>query len=159
MTTKPIPDGFHTITPHIIVQGAAEAIEFYKKAFGAEEVVRHLGPDGQSIMHAQVKIGNSMLMLANEWPPMCLSPKSHGGTAVTMHLFVEDVDSAFDRAVKAGCTVKMPVGDQFWGDRYGVLEDPYGHSWSMATHKHDYTPEQMAENMKAAFAEMKGCGQ
>jgi uncharacterized glyoxalase superfamily protein PhnB len=153
--TKAIPDGFGTITPHIIVSDAGKAIEFYKSAFGAQEKVRHLTPDGKMIMHSQLQIGNSMLMLANEWPPMCLSPNSRGGTSVTMHLYVEDADAAFNKAVKAGCTVKMPIGDQFWGDRYGVVEDPYGHAWSIATHKQDLSEAQVAEGAKAAFANMK----
>jgi PhnB protein len=152
--TKSIPDGFHTLTPHITVQDAAKAIEFYKKAFGAQEVARHMTPDGKAVMHAQVKVGDSLLMLANEFPPMCLSPKSRGGTSVTLHLYVENADAVFDRAVKAGCTVKMPIGDQFWGDRYGAVEDPYGHMWSIATHTQDLSPEQMAANVKAAFANM-----
>lgn len=152
--TKPIPDGFHTLTPHIIVQDAAKAIELYKKAFGAQEITRHMTPDGKAVMHAQLKIGNSMLMIASEFPPSCLSPKSRGGTSVTLNLYVENADAAFDRAVKAGCTVKMPLTDQFWGDRYGVTEDPFGHQWSIATHKQDLTKEQIAANAKAAFAKM-----
>ena len=152
--TKPIPDGFHTLTPHIVVQDAARAIEFYTRAFGAQEQTRHLAPDGKNVMHAQLKIGNSMLMMANEFPPMALSPKTRGGTSVTLHLFVENADAVFDRAVKAGCTVKMPLMDQFWGDRYGLVEDPFGHAWSIATHKQDLTNEQLAANAKAAFAKM-----
>jgi PhnB protein len=152
--TKPIPDGFHTLTPHITVQDAVKAIDFYKQAFGAQEMARHTSPDGRVVMHAQLKIGDSLLMLANEFPPMCLSPKSRGGTSVTLHLYVENADAAFERAVKAGCTVKMPIADQFWGDRYGVVEDPFGHMWSTATHKQDLSPEQMAANVKAAFANM-----
>lgn len=151
---KAIPDGFNTLTPHIVVQDAARAIDFYKKAFGAQEQTRHLAPDGKSVMHAQLKIGNSVLMLANEFPPMAVSPKARGGTSVTLHIYVENVDAAFDRAVKAGCTVKMPLSDQFWGDRYGQVEDPFGHSWSIATHKVDLTEQQIAENAKAAFAKM-----
>ena len=153
--TKPIPDGFHTLTPHIIVQDAAKAIEFYKKAFGAQEISRLMTPDGKGVMHAQLKIGNAMLMLAGEFPPSCLSPKSRGGTSVTLHLYVENADAAFDRAVKAGCTVKMPLTDQFWGDRYGVTEDPSGHQWSLATHKQDLSEEQIVANAKAAFAKMQ----
>ena len=153
--TKPIPDGFHTLSPHIIVQDAAKAIEFYKKAFGAQEINRHMTPDGKAVMHAQLKIGNSMFMLASEFPPTCLSPKSRGGTSVTLHLYVENADAAFDRAVKAGCTVKMPMTDQFWGDRYGVTEDPFGHQWSIAMHKQDLSEEQIAANAKAAFAKMQ----
>ena len=151
---KAIPDGFNTLTPHIIVQDATRAIDFYKKAFGAQEQTRHLAPDGKTVMHAQLKIGNSMLMLANEFPPMCVSPKARGGTSVTLHLYVENVDAAFDRAVKAGCTVKMPVSDQFWGDRYGQVEDPFGHLWSLGTHKVDLTEQQIAQNAQAAFAKM-----
>jgi len=152
---KPIPDGFHTLTPHLVVHDGIGAIEFYKKAFGAQEKERHVMPDGKGVMHAQLKIGNSMVMLASEFPPMCLSPKSRGGTSVFLHLYVENADAAFDRAVKAGCTVKMPLMDQFWGDRYGQVEDPFGHHWSIGTHNRDLTPEQIAENAKAAFAHMK----
>jgi uncharacterized glyoxalase superfamily protein PhnB len=152
--TKPIPDGFHTLAPHIVVQDAAKAIEFYKKAFGAQEITKLMTPDGKGVMHAQLKIGNSMLMLGGEFPPTCLSPKSRGGTSVTLHLYVENADAAFDRAVKAGCTVKMPLTDQFWGDRYGVTEDPFGHQWSLATHKQDLSEQQIAANAKAAFAKM-----
>jgi PhnB protein len=154
---KAIPDGFHTMTPHIVVQDAARAIDFYKKAFGAQENGRHLAPDGKSIMHAQLRIGDSMLMLAGEFPPMSVSPKSRGGTSVTLHLYVDNADEVFDRAVKAGCTIKMPIMDQFWGDRYGLLEDPFGHLWSIATHTLDLTPEQMAAGAKAAFAKMPAC--
>ena len=152
--TKPIPDGFHTITPHLVVSDAAKAIEFYKKALGAQENDRFMAPDGKSVMHAQLKIGNSILMLGSEFPPHCLSPKSRGGTSVSLNVYVENDDAAFDRAVKAGCTVKMPMMDQFWGDRYGQVEDPYGHQWSFATHKQDLTKEQIAANAKAFFANM-----
>jgi uncharacterized glyoxalase superfamily protein PhnB len=152
--TKAIPDGFTTITAHLIVSDAAKAIEFYKKAFGAQEQDRFMGPDGKAVMHAQLKIGNSILMLGNEFPPACLSPKSRGGTSVSLHLYVENADAAFDRAVKAGCTPKMPMSDQFWGDRYGQVEDPYGHQWSIATHKQDLTKDQIAANAKKFFANM-----
>ena len=150
--TKPIPDGFHTISPHLIVADAAKAIEFYGKAFGAKETEKFMRPDGKGVMHAQIKIGNSLLMLGSEFPPSCLSPKSRGGTSVTLHVYVENADAAFDRAVKAGCTVKMPMSDQFWGDRYGQVEDPYGHIWAIATHKQDLTKDQIAANAKAFFA-------
>jgi PhnB protein len=155
--TQPIPDGFHTLTPHIIVPDGAAAIEFYKKAFGAQELTRLLTPDGKAVMHAQLKIGDSMLMLGGEMPPQCLSPKSRGGTSVTLHLYVADADAALDRAVKAGGTVKMPVSDMFWGDRYGVVEDPFGHQWSVSTHKHDYTQAQVVANAKEFFAKMGKC--
>ncbi len=154
---KPIPDGFHTLTAHLVVQDAAKALEFYQRAFGAREIERHTAPDGKGVMHAQVKIGDSMLMLASEFPPMCLSPKARGGTSVMLHLYVENADVAFDRAVKSGCTVKMPLTDQFWGDRYGQVEDPFGHLWSVATHKQDLTREQIMQNAKAAFAKMGAC--
>jgi PhnB protein len=152
--TKPIPDGVHTITPHLIVPDGAKAIEFYKKAFGAQELGRHLTPDGKAVMHAQLKIGDSVLMMGSEFPPDCLSPKSRGGTSVFLHIYTGNADAAFDRAVKAGCTVKMPVSDMFWGDRYGQVEDPFGHKWSIATHKHDFTNEQIAANAKEFFAKM-----
>ena len=152
--TKPIPDGVHTITPHLIVPDGANAIEFYKKAFGAQELGRHLTPDGNAVMHAQLKIGDSILMLGGEFPPDCLSPKSRGGTSVFLHISTGNADAAFDRAVKAGCKVKMPVSDMFWGDRYGQVEDPFGHKWSFATHKHDFTNEQIAANAKEFFAKM-----
>jgi uncharacterized glyoxalase superfamily protein PhnB len=158
MMTKPIPDGFHTLAPHIIVTDGLAAIEFYKNAFGAQELFRLMAPDGKTLMHAQLKIGNSILMLGGEFPPNCLSPKNRGGTSVILHIYTADADTAFDRAVKAGCTVKMPVSDAFWGDRYGQVEDPSGHLWSIATHQHDYTPEQVADNAKAFFAKMEKCG-
>ena len=152
--TKPIPDGFHTLTPHLVVSDAAKAIEFYQKAFGAKEAERMMTPDNKAVMHAQIKIGNSVLMLGSEFPPHCLSPKSRGGTSVTLHIYVENADAAFDRAVKAGCNAKMPMSDQFWGDRYGQVEDPFGHVWSIATHTQDLTKEQIAEKAKAFFANM-----
>lgn len=155
--TKPIPDGFHTLTPHLVVADGAKLIEFYKQAFGAQELSRLMTPDGKTVMHAQLKIGDSILMLGNEFPPNALSPKSRGGTGVFLHLYLADADAAFDRAVKAGCTVRMPLSDTFWGDRYGVVEDPSGHQWSIATHKHDYTPEQIAANAKEFMAKMPKC--
>src|SRR6266478_5915536 len=109
--TKPIPDGFHTVTAHLIVSDGAKAIEFYKSALGAQEKGRFMGPDGKSVMHAELKIGDSIVMLGSEHPPDCLSPKSRGGTSVALYLYVENADAAFDRALKAGCTVKMPVSD------------------------------------------------
>src|ERR1035438_9470932 len=150
--TKPIPDGFHTLTPHIVVTDGAAAIEFYKKAFGAQVLARLLTPDGKTVMHAQLKIGDSTLMLGGEMPPHSLSPKSRGGTSVYLHLYLADADAAFERAVKAGCIIRMPVSDMFWGDRYGQVEDPFGHQWSIATHKHDYTEEQLAANAKEFMA-------
>ncbi len=153
-----IPAGFYTITPHIVVKDASKAIEFYKNAFGAEEIARMPMPDGSKLMHAEIKIGNSMLMLADEFPEMnCLSPASVGNTSVTIHLYVEDADAAFNRAVEAGATVRMPVADMFWGDRYGMLTDPFGHSWSIATHKSEPTPEEMQAAAEKAFSQGQ-CG-
>jgi len=152
--TKPVPDGFHTLTPHIVVTDGAAAIEFYKKAFDAQELSRLMTLDGKTLMHGQLQIGNSMLMLGSEMPPTCLAPKSRGGTSVTLHIYTADADAAFARAVKAGCTVVMPVSDMFWGDRYGVVQDPFGHQWSIATHQHDYTGEQILANAKEFFANM-----
>jgi PhnB protein len=152
---KAIPDGAHSLTPHLTVEGAADAIEFYKKAFDAKELVRMPGPDGKRLAHASLRIGDSNLMLvdaAPEWGNR--GPKALGGTPVTVHLYVEDCDAVFGKAVAAGATVVMPLADMFWGDRYGVLADPFGHHWSIATHKQDLTPAQVAEAGKAAMANM-----
>ena len=147
---KPIPEGFHTLTPHLVVKGAGPAIEFYKKAFGAEELGRLNATDGQSVMHADLKIGDSHVFLVDEFPEMgCRGPESIGGTPVTIHMYVDDVDAAFGKAVAAGATVQMPLADMFWGDRYGVLTDPFGHSWSMASHKEDLTPEEIGKRAQA----------
>lgn len=156
---KPIPEGFQTLTPHIVVRNASEVIDFYKKAFSAEEVLRIPGPDGKSVMHAELKIGDSMLMLGDEFPDMkgCQAPQSINGTTFTLHLYVQDVDAAFDRAVKAGCQVVMPIMDMFWGDRYGKLTDPFGHHWSIATHTEDVSSEECAKRAEAFFSQ-KGPG-
>ena len=153
--TSPIPNGFHTLTPHIVVQDGVAAIEFYKLAFGAQEMSRLLAPDGKILMHAQLKIGDSMLMLGSEFPPNALSPKSRGGTSTFLHLYLADADAACQRAVQAGCKIIMPVSDTFWGDRYGVVEDPFGHQWSLATHQHDFTLEQINANAKEFFTRMQ----
>ena len=146
---KPIPEGMHSITPHLICAGAADAIEFYKKAFGATETSRLPGPDGK-IMHASIRIGDSALMLTDEMPEHgALGPKSLEGSPVTVHLYVEDVDATTARAVSAGAKTTMPVTDMFWGDRYGQLVDPFGHKWSVATHIRDVTPDEMREAMQA----------
>ncbi|MCK9689138.1 VOC family protein [Scleromatobacter humisilvae] len=153
---NPIPPGMHTITPHLVCKGAAAAIEFYKAAFGAVEVDRLAGPDGK-LMHAMLRIGDSPLMLVDEFPDMMVrGPQTLGGTAVTIHLSVLDVDAAFQRATAAGGTVRMPVTDMFWGARYGLLVDPFGHLWSMATQVREVRPDQLAEAMKAQ-PPMDGC--
>ena len=145
----PIPEGFHSLTPHLVVKGASEAIDFYKNAFGAQEIARMPGPDGKSIIHADLKIGDSHLFLVDEIPAMdCFGPQGNVSSPVTIHLYVEDVDTVFNRALAAGGKVKMPPTDMFWGDRYGVLTDPYGHQWSVATHKADPTPEEMQQGMQ-----------
>ncbi|MFA5940908.1 MAG: VOC family protein [Sinimarinibacterium sp.] len=145
--TNYVPAGTHTVTPHLVCAGAAEAIEFYKKAFGAEELMRLPDPKGK-LMHAAIGIGDSRVMLVDEYPEMgALGPKSLKGSPVTIHLYVPDVDAFVARAVKAGATLRMPVADMFWGDRYGMIEDPFGHQWSVATHQRDLTPEQIREAM------------
>lgn len=146
---KPIPEGYHTVTPYLIIKGAADAIEFYKKAFGATELFRMPQPDGK-IGHAEIKIGDSPIMLADEYPEMkYLSPKSLGGSPVSILLYVEDVDSVFNQAITSGAKQDRPVEDKFYGDRGGTLIDPFGHIWHVATHKEDVTPEEMEKRMAA----------
>jgi len=144
---KPIPDGYHAVTPHLAVRDAAKALEFYAKAFGAEELFRMPGPGGV-VMHAEVRIGDSIVMLGEESAEMgSSSPQTIGGSPVSLLLYVKDVDASFARATTAGCKAEMPPTDMFWGDRYGKLVDPYGHRWGMATHKEDVSPEEMAKRM------------
>jgi PhnB protein len=148
--TQAIPDGMHALTPHLICAGAAAAIDFYKAAFGAVEKGRIPGPGG-TLMHAAVRIGDSTLMLVDEVPDWGLrGPKTLKGSPVTIHLYVDDVDATVARAVAAGAKVTMPVAEMFWGDRYGQLEDPFGHRWSVATHTRDMTPEEMHKAMAEA---------
>jgi len=152
---KAIPEGYHTITPHLTVRGAARAIEFYKRAFGAKVRMRMPGPDGKSIMHAELKIGDSIVFLNDEFPDMgCPSPQSLRGTAGGLFLYVKNVDAAFKRAVEAGAQVRMPVADMFWGDRYGKVIDPFGHEWGMGTRKEDLTPSQIRKRGQAYFNQM-----
>ncbi len=147
-TVKPIPDGMHTVTPHLICAGASEAIEFYKKAFGATENGRFPMPNGK-LMHASIRIGDSTLFLVDEMPEHgALAPKALKGSPVTIHLYVEDVDAFAARAVSAGAKMTMPVADMFWGDRYGQLEDPFGHRWSVATHMRDTSPEEVLKGFQ-----------
>lgn len=146
-TVKPIPDGMHSLTPHLVCAGAAEAIEFYKKAFNAVEMTRLPGPNGK-LMHAAVRIGDSTIMLVDEFPEWaCLGPKALKGSPVTLHLYVEDVDAGVAQAVAAGAKLTMAVADMFWGDRYGQVEDPFGHKWSLATHTRDLSPEEIQAGM------------
>ncbi len=145
----PIPKGYHTLTPALTVSDAKAAIEFYKKAFNAEQREICFGPDGQKVMHAEIKIGDSIIMLHDEFPQMgCVGPKALGGSPVSLFLYVENVDASFDRAVKAGAKVTMPVADQFWGDRFGQVEDPFGHKWGISTHIADLTPEEVKKGQE-----------
>ena len=151
---KPIPDGYRTVTPYLVVNDAKAAIEFYKRAFGAKEVMKMDGPGGK-IAHAELKIGDSMMMLSDEMPGTgTRAPRSLGGTTAGIFLYFDDVDSTFQQAVSAGAKVDTPLADMFWGDRYGKITDPFGHSWSMATHKEDVAPEEMARRTKEAMAKM-----
>jgi len=153
MSTVPsVPEGFNTMSCHVVVKGASDAIEFYKKAFDATERCRMAAPDG-SLMHSELQIGNSTFMLVDENPAWgCMGPGSSGGSPVTLHLYVDDADAVFSQAVAAGGTAEMPITDMFWGDRYGKLKDPFGHSWSIATHKEDLTPEEIGERAAAMFS-------
>jgi PhnB protein len=149
MTTKAIPDGMHTVTPHLICANASAAIEFYKKAFNATETSRLPGPSGR-LMHASLRIGDSAVMLVDEMPEHgALGPKSLKGSPVAIHLYVEDADAVAAQAVAAGAKLTIPVTDMFWGDRYGQIEDPFGHRWSIATHVRDVTPAEMQQAMQA----------
>jgi PhnB protein len=154
MATQPIPEGYSTISPYLAVDDAAEAIAYYKKAFGAEETVRMDAPDGK-IGHAELKIGDSHVMLSDPFPQASTTPpKELGGTSASIFMYVEDVDAVVQKAVDAGATVTMEVEDQFWGDRFGSITDPFGHNWSIATHVEDLTPEEIEERGKAAMAAM-----
>lgn len=149
-TVKPIPEGYHSVTPYLIIKGAAEAIEFYKKAFGATELLRIPGPGG-TIGHAEIKIGDSPVMLADEFPDMGYrSPTGLGGSPVSLMIYVEDVDAVFARSIAAGAKEDRPVEDKFYGDRAGSLSDPFGHIWHIATHKEDVSDEEMSKRAAAA---------
>jgi uncharacterized glyoxalase superfamily protein PhnB len=155
-TTQPIPAGHENLIPHLVCDSCSDAIEFYKKAFGAEEIARIPAPDGRKIMHAELRIGKSILFLVDDFPEFCEgkseSPKTLKGTPVTIHRYVENCDAAMKRAQDAGAKVVMPAADMFWGDRYGVVIDPFGHKWSLATHIKDLTRDEMKAGMKEAFA-------
>jgi PhnB protein len=154
MATKPIPEGYHTVSPYLAVDDAAEAIDYYKRAFGAKETVRMEAPGGK-IGHAELEIGDSHVMLSDPFPQSSTKPPNElGGTSASVFMYVEDVDAVVQQAVDAGATVTMEVADQFWGDRFGSITDPFGHSWSIATHVEDLSPEEIAERGKAAMAGM-----
>lgn len=157
-SVQPIPPGHEGVIPHLVCSPCAEAIEFYKKAFGAQVANNVPSPDGR-VMHAAIKIGNAFVFLVDDFPEYCggksENPKALNGSPVTLHQFVENCDAAIDRAVKAGATVMMPPDDMFWGDRYGVIVDPFGHKWSFGTHLKDLTPAEIDANMKEAFAQME----
>ena len=159
---RAIPDGYHTITPHLVIKGAEKAVEFYQKAFGAElKGGVFKGPDGK-VMHAELRIGDSTLMLADEFPGMgdTLSPQTLGGTTSTLNIYTDNVDQLFDRAIKAGARVTMPLANQFWGDRYGQVKDPFGHAWALAQHVEDVAPAEMERRGREAMSQMtKAAGQ
>jgi PhnB protein len=152
---KKIPEGYHSITPYLNIKNCAEAIEFYKKAFGAKEKFRMATPDGKAIVHAEIQIGDSALMLADEMPQMQnKSPTTLGGTSGGIFLYVDDVNTTFNQAVSEGAKVLVPVKDQFWGDRHGAIEDPFGHRWSISTHLRDPSPEELKKGAEDAFSQM-----
>jgi PhnB protein len=154
MPPKPIPEGYHTITPYLAVEDAEGAIDFYKRAFGANERVRMHGPDGK-VGHAELEIGDSLVMLSDPFPQSTTKPpKELGGSSASVFMYVEDVDSVVQDAVDAGAEIKMPIENMFWGDRFGSVADPFGHTWSIATHVEDVPPEEMEERAKAAMASM-----
>lgn len=148
---KPVPAGYHTVTPYLVVRDGAKAIDFYSRAFGAKELGRMDGPDGK-VMHAELQLGDSRIMLSEEMMGN-KSPQSLGGSPVSVFLYVEDVDSVFQQAIDAGAKADMPPADMFWGDRYGKLTDPFGHQWGMATHIEDVAPEEMGKRAEAAMAQ------
>lgn len=152
---NPIPEGFHTLAPHLTIKGAGDAIEFYKKAFGAEEMMRMNSPDESAVMYAEVKIGDSRVLISDEMPQgCCKSPATVGATTAVVHLYVADCDKLFAQATAAGAETVMPMMDAFWGDRYGMVKDPFGHCWSIATHKEDLTPQEIGQRAEAFFANM-----
>lgn len=154
MAVKPIPEGYHTLSAYLAVDNAAEAIDFYKRAFGAKELVRMDAPGGK-IGHAELGIGDSRIMLADQFPQSSTkTPKELKGTTVSLFMYSKDVDAAIDKAVEAGATVTVEADDMFWGDRFGAVTDPYGHMWSIATHTQDLSPEEIAARGKAAMASM-----
>jgi PhnB protein len=160
VAVKPIPEGFHTVTPYLVLNKTAEAIDWYKKALGAEEVFRMNGPDGSSVVHAEIKIGDSMIMMSDESPmnPGVKSPKTAGTSTAGMMIYVNDADAVYNRAVAAGATVVHPIKDMFWGDRVGNIVDPFGHGWSIATHKEDVTPAEIEQRARAFYGQKAAGG-
>jgi PhnB protein len=160
-STAPIPAGHENLIPHLVCSPCTDAIEFYKKAFGAEEIHRMPAPDGQRLIHAAIRIGKSLVFLVDDFPEMCggksQTPRALGGTPVTIHHYVENCDAAIQRAQDAGATVLMPAQDMFWGARYGAVTDPYGHKWSFATQIKELTPDEVRAAMKGAFAQRGSC--
>jgi PhnB protein len=155
-SVKPIPEGYHTATPYLVVNDAAKAIDYYKQAFGANEIMRMQGPNGK-IGHAELRIGDSVVMLSDEMPGGDVrSPQSLGGCTGSVFLYVTDVDSVYNRAISAGGKSTMPVADQFWGDRFGKLTDPFGHAWALATHKEDVAPDEMKRRAAEQMSKMAG---
>jgi PhnB protein len=158
MTTQPIPEGYRTLTTYLTIENAAEAIDYYKDVFGAKERIRMEAPDGK-IGHAELEIGDSLLMLSDAFPGATSRPPTElGGTTAGAFMYVEDVDAVVKRAVESGATITMEIADQFWGDRFGTITDPFGHSWSIATHVEDVPADEIAERAKAAMAEMGSSG-
>lgn len=152
---KPVPEGYHSVTPMFMFKDCRKAIEFYKSAFGAQERYAMPGPDGNGIMHAELQVGDSIIMMGDEFPQQsCKSAESMGGSPVSFYLYVENVDAAFRRAVEAGATVDMEVQEMFWGDRAGSLRDPFGYGWMLATRTRELSPEEISEGAKAAFSDM-----
>ncbi len=155
--TKAIPEGYHSVTPYFVFKDARKAIGFYKRAFGAQERFAMPGPDGKGGMHAEVRIGNSIIMMGDENPQQsCKSAETIGGSPVSFYLYLENVDEAFRIALEAGAEARMPVQDMFWGDRVGTVQDPFGYSWSLATHIKDLTPQEIQQGAQAAFVRMTG---
>ena len=151
---KQIPDGFHSVNSAITVRDGVKMLEFYRQAFGAQEIMRMPGPDGKSLMHGEIKIGDSVVMVSDEQPGGCRAPIGVGASTSYLYVYVPDVDKTFNQAVKAGAKVVMPVSDMFWGDRFGQVEDPSGHRWGLATHKEDVAPDEMGKRAKEFFAKM-----
>lgn len=150
--TDSCPKGFSTVTPHLIIKNCAKAIDFYKKAFGANELYRSLMPDGR-VMHAMIQIGNSLVIMADEFPEMgAVGPNTLGGTTASLHIYTDNADNLFKQATDAGASIIMPLADMFWGDRYGQIQDPFGHRWAIATHQKDVSPEEMENAAKKMFS-------